>query len=165
MDKIREMFAFLIGCSDPLDIAITPNTAYAISLAAANIERSLEAKIAPGNKVRRVVLLQDQFPSAVYPWQQLCENSNGAVVLDIVPYPGTDANCGWTESILRRLDSDVVATCLPPLHWSNGAIIDLEAVSLACQKIGIPLIVDATQGTPNPTNFRVSLLLSSTVDP
>ena len=145
LDAIRENFASLIDCSDPSDIAITPNTAYAISLAATNIQRELLKRGSTGG---RIILIQDQFCSAVYPWQQLRDESNGAIQLEIVPYPDIYDTGGWTPAIMKRLEDndDVIAACLPPLHWSDGAIIDLEVIGQACRKKNVPLIVDATQG-------------------
>jgi selenocysteine lyase/cysteine desulfurase len=138
--RVREMFASLIEAEDASDIAIMPSTAFAISLAARNIQKCL-----PKNKKGRILIIQDQMCSAIYPWQELCEESNGDIELDIVPHPTTMGG-GWTESILKRIDENVLVACLPPLHWSDGALVDLEAVGAACRKYGIILIVDATQG-------------------
>ena len=126
-------------------------------MAASNIQRLLKEKEGSlTNVIGRVVLLQDQFCSAVYPWQQLREESDGKIRLDIVPYPDIDDTDGWTPAILRRLESDsdndnsdnsdVIAVCLPPLHWSDGSFIDLEIIGQVCRQKKIPLIVDATQG-------------------
>lgn len=92
----------------------------------------------------RILVVEDQMCSAIYPWQEVCSASNYAIQLEIVPYPESDG--GWTESILQRMGSDVLVVCLPPLHWSDGALVDLDAVGAACRRHGSTFIVDATQG-------------------
>lgn len=71
----------------------------------------------------------------------------------MVPYPET---C-WTEQILIALHESherhtktgreprIRVACLPPLHWSDGALVDLEIIQEVCRKYEISLIVDATQ--------------------
>ena len=139
--SIRRDFATLIGAS-PECIAIMPSTAYAITLAAHNLAR--QWTVVTG----KILVLQDQMCSAIYPWQEVCDLSGGRISLEIVPYPKEEAGETWTQSILQRLNSTILAVCLPPLHWSDGCLIDLVTIGNACweQKGGcIPLIVDATQ--------------------
>jgi selenocysteine lyase/cysteine desulfurase len=135
--SIRMHFATLIEASSDT-IAIMPSTAFAVTLAAKNLEQQL---VGPG----KILVLQDQMCSAVYPWQDVCDRSNGKLTLDIVPYP--DNTTTWTDLVLERLQTGtVVAACLPPLHWADGALLDLDAIGEACRsRDGIPLIVDATQ--------------------
>ncbi len=138
-ERIRQCFASLIE-AEANDIAIMPSTAFAITLAARNIQRT--SKKTSG----KILLLQDQYNSAVYPWQQICEESKGLIHLEIIPHPEPDQENGWTKAIMDRIDATVVVTCLPPLHWSNGALIDLELIGGVCREYDVPLIVDATQG-------------------
>lgn len=90
-------------------------------------------------------MLEDQMCSAIYPWQVLCSESESSIQLEIVAYP-TDLSGGWTEAILEQLSDDVLVVCLPPLHWSDGSIVDLDAIGKVCRAKGIYFIVDATQG-------------------
>jgi len=151
--QIRSLFADLIGADDAADIAIHPSTAFAITFAAENIYaqwRRPSDNGGNGNKRCNILVLEDQYPSAVYPWQRICHKSSGTLKLLIVPYPSSNSNNstgGWTEAVLQRLDDNVVAACLPPLHWSDGALLDLREIGKACKKMGVPLIVDSTQAT------------------
>ena len=138
--RVRELFGSLIDANSS-DIAIMPSTAFAITLAARNVQRTIIEKGSSG----KILLLQDQYASAVYPWQEICDESGGRVSLEIVPHPDPKEEDGWTKAILERIDSSVLAACLPPLHWSNGALIDLEAIGAACRLHGVAFIVDATQ--------------------
>mmetsp|Transcript_19290 Transcript_19290/g.48022 ORF Transcript_19290/g.48022 Transcript_19290/m.48022 type:complete len:450 (+) Transcript_19290:168-1517(+) len=155
--RVRTLFAALVDSDENEDaeetgsrIAMFPSTAFAITLAARNIARQQR------DCVGRILLLQDQFDSAVYPWQQVCDDSGGKVTLDIVGHPDEDDldDCGngvsgWTLAVLKRLKDDsadkIIAACLPPLHWSDGTLLDLETIGKACRERNIPLIVDATQ--------------------
>jgi selenocysteine lyase/cysteine desulfurase len=136
---IRGCFASLIDAESD-DIAIMPSTAFAITMAARNIQRTC------AKSQGKILLLQDQFNSAVYPWQQIVEESNGLIQLEIIPHPAPNVNDGWTKAILDRINPSVIVTCLPPLHWSNGALIDLEKIGRACRENDVALVVDATQG-------------------
>lgn len=133
--EIRSLFAQLIHASAK-DIAIMPSTAFAITLAATNIAKQLTAG--------EVLVLQDQMCSAIYPWQEICNSSDGRLKLHIVPYPSESSN--WTDDIVESINSrNIVVACLPPLHWSDGSPVDLTTVSQLCSKKSIPMVIDATQ--------------------
>lgn len=139
--RVREHFAKLIG-ADADRIALMASTAFAITLAANNLKGSLLSQPEPGT----ILLIQDQFASAVYPWQTLCEESDGHISLEILPDP--ERGDTWTNLIMQRLKDEknrIRVACLPPLHWADGHLIDLEQISAMCRQNQIPLIVDATQ--------------------
>ena len=170
--RVRSLFASLVDSDENENedaedtgsrIAMFPSTAFAITLAARNIARQQR------DCVGRILLLQDQFDSAVYPWQQVCDESGGKLTLEIVGHPdegdlddcGNDVS-GWTLAVLRKLKDDsadkIIAACLPPLHWSDGTLLDLETIGKACRERNVPLIVDATQGA-YASPFRQAFLL------
>ena len=130
--EIRTRFAALIGAS-PDDIAIMASTAFAMTLAAVNIARIRK----DGGKI---VVLQDEMCSEVYPWQKLVE-STAAFQLDVVNFSPDNFNNG----ILNRLDETVAVVAIPHLHWSHGSLLDLDAISEKCDKLDIDLILDGTQ--------------------
>ncbi|KAG7364419.1 aminotransferase [Nitzschia inconspicua] len=144
--KIRQSFAQLIQ-AQPKEIAIVPSTAFAITMAAKNILRLCEK--GKGHERNKILLLQDQMCSAVYPWQGICdesEQSDYPLSLDIVPYPKDGS--GWTDAVLSHLSAhanEILVACLPPLHWSDGAIVDLSQIDPVCRAKRILLVIDATQ--------------------
>ena len=147
--SIRHDFAAMIGAHPNDDsvesrIAMMPSTAYAMTFAARNLARTTKANLPVGGSI---LVLQDQFCSAIYPWQDIiAQNCNDSQFsLEVVPYPRDNET--WTELIMERLMSSLVtaAVCLPPLHWSDGSLIDLIIIGEMCHSQGIPLIVDATQ--------------------
>ena len=132
LDTVRALFASLVGASAE-DICITPSCSYAMSLAAHNLRHRISAQR------RGVLVLADQMSSNVMPWQALCTSAGGELV--IVPRP---PDHDWTAAVLARLDG--VAICaLPPCHWCDGALVDLEAIGAECRKRGVALVVDGTQ--------------------
>ena len=142
-NQIRRLFAKLIDSpgDDGSDVAICPSTAFSMTLSAHNLLRT--GKIRPNSKI---LLIQDQMPSAVYPWQEICHLVEGLDLL-VVPYPETEER-GWTELILKQLqdaEQDISVACLPQCHWADGSLIDLVKISKACQSRNVSLVVDATQ--------------------
>ena len=129
--EIRRLFAKLIRAS-PDDVSIMASTAFAITLAAINIARAKK----DGGKI---VVLQDEMCSEVYPWQKVVEDNSG-FQLDVVPLSDD-----MTGDILKRLDETFAVVSLPNLHWSHGSLLDLDIISSKCHELGADLILDGTQ--------------------
>ena len=126
----RRLFADLVGASTE-DIALVPAASYGISTAARNVP------LAPG---RAVLLLEEQFPSNVYPWRERAREC-GAEVRTLARPEDDD----WTRCILEALDERVAVAALPHAHWTDGALIDLVRVGARCREVGAMLVVDGTQ--------------------
>ena len=135
--RVRQLFAQLIGCESK-HVSLMPSTAFAITLAASNLAREWR------ETTGKILLIQDQYSSAVYPWQDVVAQSEGRLQLLIVEPP--TATTTWTDQVVAALtqNEDVLVACLPPLHWSDGALLDLELIRNTLGD-SIPLIVDATQ--------------------
>ena len=126
----RSLFAELVGAT-PEDIALVPAASYGVSTAARNVP------LAPG---QQVLLLQEQFPSNVYPWRERARECGAEV--RTLPRPTDD---DWTRCILEALDERVAVAALPHVHWTDGALIDLERAGARCREVGAMLVVDGTQ--------------------
>ena len=126
----RGRFATLIGATAE-DIALVPAASYGTATAARNL---------PAEKGRRILVLDDQFPSNVYPWRELAKERGTEVVT--LPRPEDE---DWTRTILDALDERVAIAALPHVHWTDGALIDLERVGARCREVGAALVVDGTQ--------------------
>jgi selenocysteine lyase/cysteine desulfurase len=129
-ETVRRLFANLIN-ADANDIAFAPSVSYGMSQAAHNI---------PIAKTQAIVTLSEQFPSNVYPRMDLAERTGAAFVS--VPRPGDD---DWTSALLSRIGRSTAIVAVPHCHWTDGGLIDLEAVGAACRSVGAALCVDATQ--------------------
>ena len=129
-ETVRARFAALVN-AQPDDVAFAPAVSYGMAQAAANIVLG---------KTQTIVTLAEQFPSNVYPWMDLAERTGAKFVS--VPRPADD---DWTAAVLAVIDSGTGVVALPHCHWTDGGLVDLEAVGKACRRVGAVLCVDGTQ--------------------
>lgn len=129
-ELVRQLFARLIGGDDD-GVAIMPSVSYAIGTAAANIP------IPAGS---RVIVLEHQFPSNVYPWREQARRSQAEVVAVARP-----ADRDWTAPVVEAIDERASVVAVPQCHWTDGTSLDLVAVVGAAREVGAALVVDATQ--------------------
>ena len=136
-DRGRELFARIIGAGRD-DIAIVPAISYGMAIAALNI------KVSQGQEI---LVLEDQFPSNVYPWREKARESGGRVVTVPRPAPnrGENAPQAWTPSILQAIGPRTAIVALPHCHWTDGSLIDLVAVGEKVRREGAALVLDVAQ--------------------
>ena len=136
-DRGRALFARIIGANSD-DIAIVPAVSYGMAIAALNITVS---------QGQEILVLEDQFPSNVYPWREKARESGGRVVT--VPRPastaGENAPQAWTPSILEAIGPQTAIVALPHCHWTDGSLIDLVAVGEKVRHMGAALVLDVAQ--------------------
>lgn len=136
-DTARDLFARLVGATGE-DIAIVPAVSYGMAVAALNIE--LRAG-------QEILLLEDQFPSNVYPWREKAKSSGARLVTLARVSPaglqsGADA---WTTRIVEAINPGTAIVALPQCHWIDGSLIDLIEVGKAARAVGAALVLDVTQ--------------------
>jgi selenocysteine lyase/cysteine desulfurase len=129
-EEARHLFAELIS-ADADGVALIPAASYGLSLAAANLP------VKPG---QRIVLLEEQFPSNVYPWRDLAARTGGSV--EVVARP---ADFDWTRALLERIDERTAVVAVPHCHWTDGGRVDLVRVGERARASGAALVIDATQ--------------------
>jgi selenocysteine lyase/cysteine desulfurase len=129
-EERRALFARLAGV-DAEGVALVPATSYGLAVAAANLTA------APG---RRVLVLDEEYPSGYYTWQAFARRT-GAALATVERRDGQ----GWTEAVLGALDERTAVAALPPVHWTDGAAVDLAAVAARARAVGAALVVDASQ--------------------
>jgi selenocysteine lyase/cysteine desulfurase len=132
-DRLRSAFAELIHAA-PEDVAIVAAASYGVSTAAANL---------PLSKGQAVLVVEDQFPSNVYPWRERAREKEASVVTVSRP-----EDSDWTRAVLETLDDRakrIAIVALPQCHWTDGGLFDLEAIGAACRERGAFLSLDVTQ--------------------
>ncbi len=129
-DALRTAFAGLINAQAD-DIAIVPAVSYGVSTAARNL---------PLARGQTVLLVEDQFPSNVYPWRERAREQGAEVCTVARPSDGD-----WTSALLDALDDDTAIVALPHCHWTDGGLFDLERIAAECRKRGAGLSLDVTQ--------------------
>lgn len=129
VEKLRLTVGALFGDTGE-GIAIVPAISYGIGVAAANLS------VGDG---RTIVVLDEQFPSNVYPWQSKVDREGGEIV---TVKRSAD---GWTTGVLDAIDDRTAIVAVPNCHWTDGSIVDLVAVGAAAREAGAALVVDASQ--------------------
>jgi selenocysteine lyase/cysteine desulfurase len=129
-EAVRARFADLINAASD-DIAFAPAVSYSMAQAAANIALA---------RTQTIVTLAEQFPSNVYPWMELAERTGAQFTA--VPRPSDD---DWTAALLAAINTATGVVAVPHCHWTDGGLIDLEAVGTACRRVGAILCIDGTQ--------------------
>ena len=122
-------------CASADSMAIVPSAAYGVATAAANL---------PVGRGTRILLISGEFPSLALHWAELAAK-HGAT-LDLVRPP---ADGDWTAALLDRIAQPglppVGVAALTPLVWTDGRLIDLDAVVPPLRASGAAIVVDATQ--------------------
>lgn len=132
---LRSEFARLINAPEPDQIVVMPSVSYGISSFTKNLDV----------KGKNIVLLEDQFPSNVYPWQVLAEEQNGKVITVKAP-PGLEQRGQrWNELILDAIDESTSVVAMPHIHWADGTKFNLIAIRQKTREVGAALIIDGTQ--------------------
>lgn len=134
-DRLRELFARLVGVSDAQRIAIQPGVSYGVATAARNL---------PVSAGQNLVLTHEQFPGNVYSWRRLAAES-GAQLRMVAPAEGAERGRSWNERLLEAIDAKTAVVAVPNVHWTDGTWFDLVAIGRRCREVGAALVVDATQ--------------------
>src|SRR5919199_3610218 len=129
-ETARALFAELVG-GEADGVAIIPSVSYGMAVAAANI---------PVETGQKILILEDQFPSNVYPWRELAKRTGAELVTVLRP-----ADYDWTSAILERVDERCAVVAVPNCHWTDGSLVDLVRVGERTKEVGAALVVDGIQ--------------------
>ncbi|MEU4421789.1 aminotransferase class V-fold PLP-dependent enzyme [Actinoplanes sp. NPDC024001] len=130
VERLRALAGRLVG-GDAEGIALVPATSYGFAVAAANL---------PVKAGQRIVVLAGEYPSGVYTWRRVAERT-GAEVRTVTRDPGQS----WTQQVLAAIDERTGIVSVPHVHWTDGALVDLEQVAARTREAGARLVVDASQ--------------------
>jgi len=130
VERLRELFARVVG-GDAEGVALVPATSYGFAVATRNIE------VGPGE---RIVVLGEEYPSGIYSWRELAGRSDAEIAT--VERRGGQS---WTEAILAELERPAAVVSVPNVHWTDGALIELEPVAERAHELGARLVIDASQ--------------------
>ena len=128
-DAARARFARLVNARGS-EVAVIPAASYGIAVAAKNL---------PLGRNQEVLILAEQFPSNVYAWQERAREESATVV-------SVDAaNAPLGERVLDHINRRTAIVALPHCRWTDGALLDLEAIGARCREVGAALVLDVTQ--------------------
>lgn len=129
-EEARSLFAELVG-GDADGVAIIPSASYGIAVAARNLK---------AERGQSIVVLEEQFPSNVYPWRELAESTGARLVT--VPRP---SDLDWTSVVMEHVGGDTAILAVPNCHWTDGSLLDVIRLGQRAREVGAALVVDATQ--------------------
>jgi selenocysteine lyase/cysteine desulfurase len=129
-EEVRGLFARLVG-GDADGVAIIPSVSYGMAVATANV---------PVKRGEKVLILEDQFPSNVYPWRELAKKEGAHLV--VVPRPD---DLDWTRAVLEQIDAGTAVVAVPNCHWTDGSLLDLVEIGGRAREAGAALVVDGIQ--------------------
>jgi selenocysteine lyase/cysteine desulfurase len=135
-ERARAAAARLIN-ADPADVALIASVGYGVATA---------GKLLTIPRGARVLVLDNDHSSPVLEWHTRAD-AQGFVV-DTVRRPGDG---DWTAAVLAAIDRPgappLALASISSVHWSDGGLIDLDAVGAALKRHGAGLLVDATHST------------------
>lgn len=129
--EIKEILSGLLNCR-PEELALIHNTSEGMNIISHGVD------LAPGDEV---ILLENEYPSNVYPWRHLEQKG---VVFRTAPMTGTPAD--FYEELKARITDRTRLAALSAVHWCTGMPLPIRAVGALCRKRGILLVVDGAQG-------------------
>ena len=140
-DRVRELLAQLVHTSDE-KIAFVSNVAAALGVVVQNFR---------AEKGQKVVILEGQFPSNVFPWRRLKEKLGlridivRAQVVSAISEKLNQRARRWNDDLLAAIDSSTALVAIETAHWTDGTAFNLHAVAERCRQMGAALIIDGTQ--------------------
>jgi len=132
VEHLKRQYAALLGIKAFHRIAVIPSVSYGL----ANVVHNIEMR--PG---QNIVVVEEQFPSNVYPWQKLCDVNSGE--LKIVSRPENPSY--WSKEVTQAIDDETVAVALGHVHWADGHRFNVEAIARRARDHGALVIIDGTQ--------------------
>jgi selenocysteine lyase/cysteine desulfurase len=134
-ERTRAAAARLINAAAD-DVALISSVSYGVATA---------AKLFTIPRGSRVIVLENDHSSPVLEWRLRAEAQGFAVETILEPADGD-----WTSAIIEAIERPNVApvalASISSVNWSEGGVIDLEAVSAALRREGAIFLIDATQG-------------------
>jgi len=133
--SIKTEFAKLVNSNDSNRIAIIPSVSYGL----ANVAKNINVK------GKEIILVEQQFPSNVYPWFELEKTQQAK--LNIINAPQDLENRGefWNKRVLEAINENTGVVAISHVHWADGTLFDLKAIRKKTKEFGALLIIDGTQ--------------------
>ncbi|GAA4237285.1 aminotransferase class V-fold PLP-dependent enzyme [Postechiella marina] len=136
LNLLKKQFAKLINTNEPERIAAIPSASYGIATVANNIVL---------NAGDEILIVEDQFPSNFYAWQRLVEKYNAKIITIAKPKGKKNRGKNWNIDILNSITEKTAVIAIGHIHWADGTLFNLKAISKKAKTKNALLIVDATQ--------------------
>ncbi|WP_296386786.1 aminotransferase class V-fold PLP-dependent enzyme [Winogradskyella sp.] len=130
--ELKKLFTKLVDADDYNRIATISSVSYGIATVANNIVL---------NEGDEILVVDEQFPSNIYSWQKLAEKYDAKIVS--IKSPGTSEQ--WNLHILNAINTKTALVAIGNIHWSNGSLFNLKAISKKAKSQNSLLIIDGSQ--------------------
>ncbi len=139
-NRLRDRVARLTNVKDSTRVAIVPSVSYAMAIAVNNLTV---------RKGQNIVVVGEEFPSAVLPWRKLSRERDVVLRTVTAPCPEDCVTGGrgalWNNLIIDAIDHDTAVVVLSHVHWSDGTRFDLARIAERARELGSAVCIDATQ--------------------
>lgn len=132
---VKTLFSKLIDAK-PENIAILPSASYGLSIAVNNIDPLIGSHI---------LMVEDEFPSIYYTVHAWCKAKEKQIKIISKPTASKQTAADWNEQLLASINKDTIALVMSPIHWMDGTLFSIEAISKRCKETNTLFIVDGTQ--------------------
>lgn len=141
-NNIKNILSKLLNCL-PDELALIHNTAEGMNFISHGLNLSAEDE---------VILLENEYPSNIYPWQHLEKKGVNLVIAPMETSPET-----FLKALKRLINTKTRAISLSAVHWCTGMPFPLEQVGKLCKENHIDFVVDGAQGVGmQPLDIRTA---------
>ncbi|MTI88176.1 MAG: aminotransferase class V-fold PLP-dependent enzyme [Balneolaceae bacterium] len=135
-ERLRTEFAKTINAAEANRITVIPSVSYGMANVAHNLSLSFGDEI---------VVVGEQFPSNVYPWQSLARKTNAKIITVSAPDTLKDRGRIWNEEIIEAINPRTKLVALGNIHWADGTLFDLKSIRKKSREYNAWLVIDGTQ--------------------
>lgn len=140
--NIKNILSKLLNCL-PDELALIHNTAEGMNFISHGLKLSAEDE---------VVLLENEYPSNIYPWRHLEKKGVKLVTASMETSPET-----FLKALKRVITAKTRVISLSAVHWCTGMPLPLEQVGKLCKESRIDFVVDGAQGVGmQPLDIRTA---------
>ncbi len=130
-NRIKKILSGLLNCETG-ELALIHNTAEGMNFI------SYGYPVHPGDEV---ILLENEYPSNVYPWRELEKRGARLVVTPMEENPER-----FLAEFEKRVTAKTKMAALSAVHWCTGMPLPMEEIGEICRQNKVELVVDGAQG-------------------
>jgi selenocysteine lyase/cysteine desulfurase len=130
VERLRGSYARILG-TDADGVALIPATSYGLAVAERNVAATPDDQ---------VVVLAEEYPSNYYTWRRFCARTGAQLVV-----VQRERGATWTETVLAQISERTRVLAVPNVHWTDGSLLDLDAVVPVARRAGAVVAIDASQ--------------------
>ncbi|MEE8554091.1 MAG: aminotransferase class V-fold PLP-dependent enzyme, partial [Desulfobacterales bacterium] len=129
-ENIKGILSDLLNCS-PDELCLIHNTAEGMNFISHGLNLSSEDE---------VILLENEYPSNVYPWRHLGKRGVKIVTTPMEKTPET-----FLKELKNLVTEKTRVISLSAVHWCTGMPLPLDQVGELCKEKNIDFIIDGAQ--------------------